>query len=346
MCELLKIENVTIVANKKHKKLHRLQRKKYQNDAKDNRSLDNGSIKITDNVSLSLNSGEIMGIIGESGCGKSITALSILGLTNSNIQISSGNIFFENVCLNNLTPENLRKICGSKIGMVFQEPMTALNPVFTIEKQLSEPLKLHLKLSKSDIKARCIELLESVGIKNASSILKCYPHQLSGGMRQRVVIAMAIACKPKLLIADEPTTALDVTIQSQILHILKKLVKENNMALLIISHDIGVISKLSENVSVMYAGQIIEQDTKSNIITNPLHPYTSKLINSAKELSGGCKHLTIVNGSVPRPEENIAGCKFSARCEFCTSICKDKKPPLIKKDSGNGYIRCWKYVNK
>lgn len=322
MCKLLNIENLTIVANEKNRK-----------------------VKITDNVSLSLNSGESMGIIGESGCGKSITALSILGLNNPNINIIDGNIFFENICLNKLSSGSLRKICGSKIGMIFQEPMTALNPVFTIEQQLSEPLKIHLKLSKSAIKSKCIELLESAGIKNASAMLKYYPHQLSGGMRQRVVIAMAIACKPKLLIADEPTTALDVTIQAQILHIIKKLIKENNMALLIISHDIGVISKLSQEVSVMYSGEIIEQDSKTNIIENPMHPYSEKLINSAKELNNGCNHLSVVNGSVPRPEENIMGCKFAARCEFCRNICKEKKPSLIKKNNGNGYVRCWKYTN-
>lgn len=323
MNKLLNIENLTIVVKEKNK-----------------------IMKITDNVSLTLNSGETMGIIGESGCGKSITALSILGLTTPNIFINEGNIFFEDSCLNKLSSDNLRKICGNKIGMVFQEPMTALNPVFNIEKQLSEPLKIHLKLSKSDIKSKCIELLESVGIKNASAVLKYYPYQLSGGMCQRVVIAMAIACKPKLLIADEPTTALDVTIQSQILHIIKKLVKENNMALLLISHDFGVISKLSQNVSVMYSGEIIEHDTKINITENPMHPYSKKLINSAKELNNGCKHLSVVHGSVPRPEENIIGCKFSARCEFCKNICKEKKPPFIEKDNGSGYIKCWKYINE
>lgn len=231
-----------------------------------------------------------------------------------------------------------------KVGMVFQEPMTALNPVFNIEQQMLAPMKTHLKIPKHELHNRCIKLLQQVGIKEPEAVLKSYPHQLSGGMRQRIVIAMAISCSPSLLIADEPTTALDVTIQLQILRIIKNLVQQNRMSLLIISHDIGVISTLAEEIIVMYAGEIIEQDNKENIIKNAQHPYSKKLINAALELQNGCKELTIVEGSVPRPHENIIGCKFAPRCEFCTEKCLNEKPPTILKSNGTGRIKCWKYI--
>lgn len=318
---LLKLENVSIEAESNTKNL-----------------------RITDNVSVLVNKGQTVGIIGESGCGKSITALSILGLTNSNIKVREGNIFFGDVCLNKLPPKELRSICGKKIGMVFQEPSTALNPVFTIEQQLSAPMKNNLHMSKEEIKARCLELLKDVGIKEPERVLKCYPHQLSGGMCQRVVIALSISCNPQLLIADEPTTALDVTIQLQILHIIKRLVRENNMSLLIISHDMGVISMLSERICVMYGGEILEEDSRENIMNSPMHPYSKMLITAAKELNDGCKELSILSGNVPRPEDEIKGCKFAQRCEFCHDRCLQERPPLIKKEYGEGYVKCWNYV--
>lgn len=321
--ELLRLENIGIYAHE-----------------------NGGNIQITNDVSFSLESGKTMGIIGESGCGKSITALSIMNLTSKHIKIDEGKLYFKGECISQLSPKELRKLCGSKIGMVFQEPMTALNPVFTIEQQMADPIRLHLGLAKNEIHARCVDLLTSVGIKDPEGTLKCYPHQLSGGMRQRVVIAMAISCGPELLIADEPTTALDVTIQLQILYILKKLIRENNMSLLIISHDMGVISMLSETIAVMYAGEIVEQDTRENIMSRAAHPYTAKLINAARELNTGCEELTVVEGSVPRPGEKIKGCKFAERCEFACQKCFETHPSLEKKPDGKGMVRCWKYTEK
>lgn len=303
-------------------------------------------IRVVENVSFSLSNGETMGIIGESGCGKSVTALSLLGLLEPNIVISEGKVMFGQVCLSELSRKELRRICGREIGMVFQEPMTALNPVFTIKKQLSDPLKIHMHLSKKEVEEKCIELLETVGIKKPSDILKCYPHQLSGGMRQRVIIAIAISCGPQLLIADEPTTALDVTIQLQILYIIKRLVEERKMSLLIISHDMGVIAMLSEKICVMYAGEVVEQDSKKEILSSAAHPYSQHLISAAKELNGDCDKLSIVEGTVPRPGDEIKGCRFAERCNFCQDICFEKKPPLVEKKNRTGYVRCWKYVKE
>ena len=321
MDNLLRIENISLELQSKTEKL-----------------------KLTENVSLEIKPGETVGIIGESGCGKSLTALSILGLLDSNIKITEGKIFFKDICLNELPPEKLRKICGKEIGMVFQEPMTALNPVFTIEQQLMAPMKEHLKLTKKELKNRCITLLQDVGIKNPERVLKSYPHELSGGMRQRIVIAIAIACQPKLLIADEPTTALDVTIQQQILIVLKRLIHKNKMALLIISHDMGVISMMTEWISVMYGGEVVEEGAKDDIMKRSLHPYSAKLIEAANNLNNGDGELVIVEGNVPRPGDDIQGCKFSNRCEYCMEKCLKMKPPCV--ESGKGYVRCWKYVEE
>jgi|GEM_PF-75308 len=321
MQDLLKIENLTVVAADKH-----------------------DTHEIVRDVSFAIRNGETMGIIGESGCGKSITAMSILKLTEPNIHIAKGYIYWGDICLSELPESRLRTICGKEIGTIFQEPMTSLNPVFTIEQQLSAPIRLHLGLKKADIHQRCIRLLQDVGIKHPEKTLKSYPHELSGGMCQRVVIAMAISCDPRLLIADEPTTALDVTIQAQILGILKELIRTNHMALLIISHDMGVIASLSENITVMYGGEIVEQDTRDSIIERAAHPYTEKLINAAEELYDGADELTIVRGSVPRPGEHIIGCKFAPRCTFSTRRCHTERPPLIRKKYGKGTVRCWKYI--
>lgn len=304
------------------------------------------NVTIVDHISFNLKSGETLGIVGESGCGKSVTALSILGLLRKNLSITEGRIIFEDKILSAMTEEELRTICGKDIGMVFQEPMTALNPLFTIGRQLAEPLKIHLKLSKAEAHKKSIKLLKDVGINNAENVLKCYPHQFSGGMRQRVLIAIAISCNPLLLIADEPTTALDVTIQVQILKIIKKLSKEKNMSLLLISHDLGVISQMSEYVVVMYSGEIVEEDTIENIINNPQHPYTKKLLSSARELTDSKDVLSVVKGSVPRPGETIIGCKYAARCEECKLICINESPPMTLKLQGNGRVKCWKYCTR
>jgi peptide/nickel transport system permease protein len=299
--------------------------------------------ELVSDVSITVQHGETMGIIGESGCGKSITAMSILKLTEPNVYIDKGRIAWRDISLNALSEKRLRKICGKEIGMVFQEPMTCLNPFFTIKQQLSAPIKLHLGLKKTDIHKRCIKLMQDVCIKDPEKTLKSYPHELSSGMCQRVAIAIAISCNPKLLIADEPTTALDVIIQAQILGILKKLIHTNNMALLIISHDIGVIASLSENITVMYGGEVVEQDAKDNIINKASHPYTKNLINAAEELYDGADELTLVMGNVPRPGEKIIGCKFAPRCTFCTKKCYSEHPPLTKKESETGLVRCWNF---
>ena len=297
--------------------------------------------ELVSDVSLTVQHGETMGVIGESGCGKSITALSILKLTDPNVYIDKGRIDWQDIGLSELSEKRLRKICGKEIGMVFQEPMTSLNPFFTIKRQLAAPIKLHLGLDKTEIHKRCIRLLQDVGIKDPEKTLKSYPHELSGGMCQRVAIAIAISCNPKLLIADEPTTAMDVTIQAQILKILKKLIHANNMALLIISHDMGVIASLSENITVMYGGEVVEQDTRDNIINQASHPYTKNLINAAEELYDGANELTLIIGNVPRPGEHLTGCKFASRCTFCIEKCSTEHPPLTQKEQGDGLVRCW-----
>lgn len=299
--------------------------------------------KIIDKISFDIDEKETVGIVGESGCGKSMTATSIMGLLSSGVEISNGEILFKGENLNNLEPEKLRGMCGKHMGMIFQEPMKALNPLLKIEMQLSETFKIHTDLSKQEMHLKCLELLEMVGIKDGENILKCYPNELSGGMRQRILIAIAIAINPKLLIADEPTTALDVTIQAQILRIIKRLVKENDMSLLIISHDLGVIAELAKKVIVMYAGEIVEMDTVENLFKNPSHPYTRKLLSSALELEVGNKYLSVVDGSVPRPEEKIIGCKFAKRCSFATDECIKNKPLLKKKNDGDGIVRCHFY---
>jgi oligopeptide/dipeptide ABC transporter ATP-binding protein len=321
MQDLLKIENLSVVAADKKR-----------------------TTEIVRDVSFAVQSGETMGIIGESGCGKSITAMSILKLTEPNIQIDKGHIYWGDICLSELSESRLRKICGKEIGMIFQEPMTSLNPVFTIKQQLSAPIRLHLNLSKTDIQQRCISLLQDVGIKDPENILKSYPHELSGGMCQRIAIAIAISCNPQLLIADEPTTALDVTIQAQILRIIKKLIHTNHMALLIISHDMGVIASLSENITVMYGGEIVEQDTRDNIIEHASHPYTKQLICAAEELYDGAAELTLVRGNVPRPGENLTGCKFAPRCALSTQRCHAEHPPLVRKEGSKGTVRCWNCI--
>lgn len=323
MKDLLKVENLIIQAKEKSE-----------------------NVTIVDNISFDLKPGQTLGVVGESGCGKSITALSIMGLLRKKLSITNGTVLFEDKDLASMNKDQLRGVCGKDIGMIFQEPMTALNPLFTIGRQLAEPLRLHLKLSKDEAHKRSIALLKEVGIKDAENVLHCYPHQFSGGMRQRVLIAIAISCNPSLLIADEPTTALDVIIQAQILKILKKLIKERNMSLLLISHDLGVISQISERVIVMYSGEIVEEDTIENLIDRPQHPYTKKLLAAAQEMSNGCGKLTVVKGSVPRPEEVIEGCKFAARCQQRRSICGTARPPFNVRINDRARVKCWKYDTK
>lgn len=320
MEKLLEIENLKIVAKDKKQK-----------------------ITIVDNISFDICRGQTLGIIGESGCGKSMTALSIMSLLRKNIYLEDSRILFKGENLALMDKKELRSLCGKDIAMVFQEPMTALNPLLTIGRQLSEAIILHMKLSKKKAYERSIELLDEVGIKNPQSVLKSYPHQFSGGMLQRVVIAIAISCNPSLLIADEPTTALDVVIQAQILRLMRRLIKERNMAMLLISHDFGVISQMTDRALVMYSGEIVEEDVIENIINSPKHPYTKKLLLAARELSEGSKELSVVKGSVPRPEQQIVGCKFKDRCEEGLKVCSKERPPMFYLGENQMRVKCWKY---
>ncbi len=320
MEDLLKVESLTIQAKERLR-----------------------NVTIVDNISFKIQPGETMGMVGESGCGKSMTALSIVGLLRKKIQIESGKVLFQGKDLAGMSTSQIRKVCGNEIGFIFQEPMTALNPMFKIGRQLAEPMMTHLKLSKKEAHDRGIELLNEVGIHDARNVMNCYPHQFSGGMRQRVLIAMAISCNPKLLIADEPTTALDVITQAQILKLLKKLIEVRGMSLLLISHDLGVISQMSEKVVVMYSGELIEEGNLENIVDDPQHPYTEKLISAVKEMAGQNDRLSVVKGSVPRPGDDIQGCKFSSRCNMTRALCNEKRPPMKWNADEVGRVKCWKH---
>jgi oligopeptide/dipeptide ABC transporter ATP-binding protein len=284
------------------------------------------TLTAVEHVSFTVEREEILGLVGESGCGKTLTALSIIGLIPPNAFLS-GKIFFQGDDLLNKEKEELRKLRGKDISMVFQEPMTSLNPVFTVGNQISEALMCHMKMSKSLSLQKTIELLHNVGISSPELRLKEYPHQMSGGMRQRVMIAMAIACNPSLLIADEPTTALDVTIQAQILGLLDSLKEKNKMSLLLITHDLGIIAEWARRVIIMYAGRIIEVAYAREIFTNPRHPYTIGLLESVPSRRG--ERLIPIPGLVPRMDELPQGCKFSTRCRYVIEECSLKEPELL-----------------
>ena len=304
-----------------------------------------GVARAVDEVSFHIDTGETLGLVGESGCGKSVTSLSILGLIPSPPgQISDGRICFENRDLLALDKEALRQTRGRDISMIFQEPMTSLNPVLTIGRQVAEPLMVHKNLPKSQAWEQACEWLEYVKIPAARKRLNDYPHQLSGGMRQRVMIAMALICRPKLLIADEPTTALDVTIQSQILSLMLGLKEKLNMSVLLITHDLGVIAQMAGRVIVMYAGQIVEQSPVTTLFDRPFHPYTQGLLQSMPQLGsrgkGQKERLTEISGTVPPLTESISGCKFAPRCPFVFNTCREKRPVILPIADGHG-ARCW-----
>lgn len=302
-----------------------------------------GVVKAVNNVSFGIREGETVGIVGESGCGKSITAMSLMRLIASPPgKIVGGEILFEGKDLLKLKPNEMRHIRGNDIGMIFQEPMSSLNPVLKIGEQIMEPLIEHRFMSKAAARKKAIELIEQVGIPRASEIVDAYPHELSGGMRQRIMIAIALSCDPKLLIADEPTTALDVTIQAQILDLLRKIKKERNMSLMLITHDLGVVAEMADYVVVMYAGKVIEQAPVHEIFRNPQHPYTRGLL-SAKPVIGQRKdRLYNIPGQVPNPINLPDNCAFSDRCEHCMPICKEKAPTLNTDENGNK-VACWLY---
>ncbi len=298
-----------------------------------------GTVKAVDDISFDLYEGEILGIVGESGGGKSISGFSVIRLIDEPGEIETGEIIFNGEDLMKKSENEMNQIRGKEISMVFQDPMTSLNPVYTIGQQMEEVLLLHENINKDQRKQRCIELLESVGISNPESRLKSYPHQFSGGMRQRVVIAIALAANPKLIIADEPTTALDVTIQAQILRLMANLVKEQGCSLMLITHDLAVVSEMADRINVMYCGKIVESGKAKNIVNNQRHPYTEGLINSIPNLDVDKRRLETISGIVPNMFNLPKGCNFSPRCEYCKDICMEKEPELLEVHREH-YVAC------
>ncbi|MBW7475349.1 ABC transporter ATP-binding protein [Paenibacillus oenotherae] len=302
---------------------------------------DQGALISVDEVSFTLGSGETIAIVGESGCGKSVTSLSIMGLLGKNGSVTQGEIRFNGSTLTGGSGNLLRRLRGSEIAMIFQEPMTSLNPVIPIGEQIEESIRLHLKRSRKEAKAMAVAMLRKVGIPRAEAIMKEYPHELSGGMRQRVMIAMALACNPKLLIADEPTTALDVTIQAQILELMKQLQLENGTAILFVTHDLGVVADMADQVIVMYAGQVVEAADVFTLFRAPQHPYTQGLMKSVPRLDQDSRErLRAIPGAVPALQEMPSGCRFHPRCLHAVERCIQEQPELISAGEGHS-VRCW-----
>lgn len=306
---------------------------------------DAGVVKAVDGNSFSINAGETLGVVGESGCGKSITAMSILNLIEKPGRIVSGSIKFKGEELVGTTDKRIREIRGNEISMIFQEPMTSLNPVFKVGDQISEALILHRNLSKDEARKKAIEMIDLVGMPRPKEVVDNYPHQLSGGMRQRVMIAMALACNPKLLIADEPTTALDVTIQAQILSLMKNLQKETQTAIMIITHDLGVVAQLADYIIVMYSGKIVEKAPVEDLFGDPKHPYTVGLLSSIPKADIDEDRLSTIEGAVPNPLELPKGCYFEPRCNKSMDICREKQPGMYKLDDRR-HVSCFLYENE
>lgn len=301
-----------------------------------------GDVHAADGVDIIVRKGEILGIVGESGCGKSVTSLSIMRLIPSPPgEVKADKMELNGVELQKLNEEQMCKIRGNEISMIFQEPMSSLNPVFTIGDQIAEALMLHQHLDKKEARKKTVEMLELVHIPAPEKRIDEYPHQLSGGMRQRVMIAMALACNPSLLIADEPTTALDVTIQAQILDLLCKLQSELGMSIIMITHDLGVIAEIAHRVTVMYAGQIVENADVESLFEKPLHPYTQGLLTSLPRLDHEQERLNVIPGVVPNLLNLPRGCRFSPRCPHVMDICREQEPPLLT--CSDVEVRCWLY---
>lgn len=302
-------------------------------------------VKAVDGVTFSLPRGKTVGIVGESGSGKSITSLSIMRLIDQPGEIIGGDILFNNENLLEKNNNQMRDIRGKDISMIFQEPMTSLNPTYTVGQQISEAYKIHEGLRKKEARHRSIEMLKLVGIPSPEKRIDQYPHELSGGMRQRVMIAIALACSPDLLIADEPTTALDVTIQAQILELIKELQEKLNMSVLLITHDLGVVAETCDYVAVMYCGKIVEYADVRTIFKNPKHPYTVGLLNSLPPHDRDIEEdLPVIKGNVPSPAELPKGCRFAPRCPFASEICNTL--PDLKTDKNENQIRCWIYSDE
>ena len=302
---------------------------------------EDGVVPAVDGVNLYIKRGETLGVVGESGCGKSVTSLSIMQLVSKpSGKIVEGEILFEGEDLVKKSEAEMRKIRGNDISMIFQEPMTSLNPVYTIGDQIAEAIMLHQGLNHKDATDKAIEMLRLVGIPLPERRVKEYPHQLSGGMRQRVMIAMALSCNPKLLVADEPTTALDVTIQAQILELMKKLKKELGMAIMLITHDLGVVAEMCERVVVMYGGKVVEEGDAVSIFKSPLHPYTEGLLKSVPRMDEDVEKLHVIEGVVPNPLHLPAGCRFHPRCPVAVDKCREAQPTLEKVAEGR-YVACF-----
>jgi oligopeptide/dipeptide ABC transporter ATP-binding protein len=305
-----------------------------------------GIVKAVDGVDMEAKKGKLTALVGESGCGKSVTGLSIMGLIPSPVgKIVEGEILFEGNDLAKLNYKEMADLRGKDISMIFQEPMTSLNPVLTIGRQVGEPLHIHSSSSPEEINERVLSILDLVGIPEPHSRLKSYPHQLSGGMRQRVMIAMALICRPKLLIADEPTTALDVTIQAQILDLMLELMKKINTSIILITHDLGVVAEVCDEVNVMYAGKIVEKGDVFSIFDNPSHPYTWGLLRSIPriEKKGKAKKLYTIKGMVPNLIDPPPGCRFADRCDKARGICCEEEPPFTTIEEGH-FVKCWLFA--
>ena len=301
-----------------------------------------GIVRAVEDVSFDVDAGEILAIVGESGSGKSVTSLSVMGLLAEPGRVAAGSMEFEGRDLATLSEKDYRELRGNDMAMIFQEPMTSLNPVYRVGKQIVEAIRTHEKISKKEARERAIDLLRKVGIPSPEKRIDDYPHQMSGGLGQRVMIAMALACNPKLLIADEPTTALDVTIQAQILDLLRRLRDDTGMAVLLITHDLGVVSETADRVVVMYCGQVVEEAEVRALFDHPMHPYTLGLLKSIPRLEDDdTKRLYMIKGMVPNPLEMPPGCHFSDRCDSCMDICRTQMPKLV--DAGGRKVRCFLY---
>lgn len=304
-----------------------------------------GLVNAVDGVDFDIDKGEVVAIVGESGSGKSVTSLSIMGLIpNPPGKVIDGEIIFNGEDLLKKSKNEFQQIRGNKISMIFQEPMTSLNPVYTIGRQISETLMKHKNMNKKDAQKEAVKMLELVGIPSPEKRVNDFPHQLSGGMRQRVMIAMALACNPELLIADEPTTALDVTIQAQILDLMLKLKEKFNTSIMLITHDLGVVAEVADRVVVMYCGKVVEKALAGELFEKPMHPYTVGLLNSIPKIDEDKDKLFMIPGTVPNPLEMPEGCAFSDRCDRCMPICKKSMPSLLQHK--NRQVRCFLYEQK
>ncbi len=298
-----------------------------------------GTLVAVDDVSFDIAAGEVLGVVGESGAGKSMTGTAVIGLLEPPGRIAGGQVLLKGERIDNLPPEKMRRVRGKRIGMVFQDPLTSLNPLYRVGEQLIETIRTHTDASASEARAKAIGLLEAAGIQGASRRIDSYPHEFSGGMRQRVVIALALAAEPELIIADEPTTALDVSIQAQIIELLKRLCRERGAAIMLITHDMGVIAETADRVAVMYAGRIAEIGPVRDVVQRPQHPYTRGLMGSIPKLEAGGARLAQIRGSMPRLTAIPKGCAFNPRCELAVERCRQERPEPVH--AGGSDVACW-----